>query len=44
MFKNNLDKLRSKMNENDIELAVITDDDNLYYFTGYLDALSPSTL
>ena len=39
MFKNNLDKLRSKMNENDIELAVITDDDNLYYFTGYHDFL-----
>ena len=39
MFKNNLDKLRSKMKENDIELAVITDDDNLYYFTGYHDFL-----
>ena len=39
MFKNNLDKLRSKMNENDIELSIITDDDNLYYFSGYLDFL-----
>jgi len=39
MFKNNLDKLRSKMNENDIELSIITDDDNLYYFTGYHDFL-----
>ena len=37
MFKNNLDKLRSKMNANDIELSIITDDDNLYYFTGYND-------
>ena len=39
MFKNNLDKLRSKMNENDIEISIITDDDNLYYFTGYHDFL-----
>jgi len=39
MFKNNLEKLRSKMNENDIELSIITDDDNLYYFTGYHDFL-----
>ena len=39
MFKNNLEKLRSKMKENNIELVVITDDDNLYYFTGYHDFL-----
>tara|TARA_B100001559_G_scaffold210905_1_gene176773 strand:- start:2321 stop:3475 length:1155 start_codon:yes stop_codon:yes gene_type:complete len=39
MFKINLDKLRNKMNENDIELSIITDDDNLYYFTGYHDFL-----
>ena len=39
MFKNNLLKLREKMNDNNIDLAVITDDDNLYYFTGYHDFL-----
>jgi len=39
MFKNNLLKLRQKMKENNIDLAVITDDDNLYYFTGYHDFL-----
>ena len=39
MFKNNLLKLKQKMNENNIDLAVITDDDNLYYFTGYHDFL-----
>ena len=39
MFKNNLLKLRKKMKENNIDLAVITDDDNLYYFTGYHDFL-----
>ncbi len=39
MFKNNLNKLREKMNEKNIDLAIITDDDNLYYFTGYHDFL-----
>jgi len=39
MFKNNLLKLREKMNENNIDLAIITDDDSLYYFTGYHDFL-----
>ena len=39
MFKKNLIKLRAKMKENNIDLAIITDDDNLYYFTGYHDFL-----
>ena len=39
MFKENLVKLRKKMNENDIDLAIITDDDSLYYFTGYYNFL-----
>ena len=39
MFKNNLNKLVKRMKENDIELALITDDDSLYYFTGYHDFL-----
>ena len=39
MFKNNLNKLREKMKENNVDLTVITDDDNLYYFTGYHDFL-----
>ena len=39
MFKNNLNKLVEKMKENKIDLAVITDDDSLYYFTGYHDFL-----
>ena len=39
MFRNNLNKLRAKMRENNIDLTVITDDDNLYYFTGYHDFL-----
>ena len=39
MFKNNLLKLRQKMKEDNIDLAVITDDDSLYYFTGYYNFL-----
>ena len=39
MFRNNLKKLKQKMSENNIDVAVITDDDSLYYFTGYHDFL-----
>ena len=39
MFKNNLNKLVERMKESKIDLAVITDDDSLYYFTGYHDFL-----
>ena len=39
MFRNNLLKLKEKMNENNIDLAITTDDDSLYYFTGYHDFL-----
>ena len=39
MFKNNLLKLKQKMKESNIDLAVITDDDSLYYFTGYYNFL-----
>ena len=39
MFKNNLLKLKQKMKESDIDLAIITDDDSLYYFTGYYNFL-----
>jgi len=39
MFKENLIKLKKKMNENNIDLSIITDDDSLYYFTGYYNFL-----
>ena len=39
MFKNNLNKLVERMKESNIDLAIITDDDSLYYFTGYHDFL-----
>ena len=39
MFKKNLLKLRKKMQDKNIDLAIITDDDSLYYFTGYYNFL-----
>ena len=39
MFKTNLEKLKQDLNKNNIDLAVITDDDSIYYFTGYFDFL-----
>ena len=39
MFEKNLFKLRKKMQDHDIDLAIITDDDSLYYFTGYYNFL-----
>ena len=42
MFKKNLEKLKQDLNNNNIDLAVITDDDSIYYFTGYYDFLHMS--
>ena len=42
MFKKNLEKLKQDLNNNNIDLAVITDDDSIYYFTGYFDFLHMS--
>ncbi len=39
MFKKNLSNLKKLLKENNIDLAVITDDDSLYYFTGYYNFL-----
>ena len=39
MFAENLQKLKKKMSENNIDLSIITDDDSIYYFTGYHDFL-----
>ena len=39
MFCDRLEKLRQKLQDNQIDIAVITDDDNIYYFTGYYDFL-----
>lgn len=42
MFKKNLESLRKSLQKNNIDLAVISDDDSLYYFTGYFDYLHMS--
>jgi Xaa-Pro aminopeptidase len=39
MFKSRINTLRSKLKEKKIDLAVITDDDSVYYYTGYYDYL-----
>ena len=39
MFRDNLNKLVERMKENNVDLTIITDDDSLYYFTGYHDFL-----
>ena len=39
MFQQRIDKLREKLIDKDIDLALITDDDSVYYYTGYYDYL-----
>ena len=39
MFQKRIDKLRKKLIDNDIDIALITDDDSIYYYTGYYDYL-----
>ncbi len=39
MFAKRLNTLRRHLNENNIDVAFITDDDSVYYYTGYYDYL-----
>ena len=39
VFENRLNKLKNKLLENDIDTAIITDEDNVYYLCGYYDYL-----
>ena len=39
MFTRRMDQLRARLREADIDCAMITDDDSVYYFTGYYDYL-----
>ncbi|MCP4979091.1 MAG: aminopeptidase P family protein [Gammaproteobacteria bacterium] len=39
MFKQHLDRLRIKLAESGMDVALITDDDSIYYFSGYYDYL-----
>ena len=39
MFKNRMNTFRAEMGEKGLDVALITDDDNVYYLTGYYDYL-----
>jgi len=39
MFEQHLQQLRAKLAESGIDVALITDDDSVYYYTGYYDYL-----
>jgi Xaa-Pro aminopeptidase len=39
MFEKNMNVFRQRLEKNDIDVALITDDDNVYYLTGYYDYL-----
>lgn len=39
MFERRIDALAERMRDAEIDLALITDDDSVYYFTGYYDYL-----
>ena len=39
MFSHRMETLRGELAERDIDVALITDDDSVYYFTGYYDYL-----
>ena len=39
MFKTRMDEFRRRLAAADMDVALITDDDNVYYLTGYFDYL-----
>ena len=39
MFSSRMQSLRKRLAESGIDVALITDDDNVYYLTGYYDYL-----
>ena len=39
MFESRLNELRRRMSKSDVDLALITDEDSIYYLTGYYDYL-----
>ena len=39
MFENRIKEFRKKLLLTDIDLALITDEDNVYYLSGYYDYL-----
>ena len=39
MFSNRIAQLKNRLGESGIHTALITDDDSVYYYTGYYDYL-----
>ena len=39
IFSERMDRLRYQLAKADVDVALITDDDSVYYFTGYYDYL-----
>ena len=39
MFAERMERLRVRLAEADVHVALITDDDSVYYFTGFYDYL-----
>ena len=39
MFEKRMDSLKKKLSNSNVQIALITDEDNIYYFTGYYDYL-----
>ena len=39
IFSQRINKLLKKMSEENLDVAIITDEDNVYYFSGYYDYL-----
>ena len=39
IYENRMNQLRSRMAESGLDVALITDDDNVFYLTGYYDYL-----
>lgn len=39
MFEHHLQRLQAQLTQADIDVAIITDDDSVYYYTGYYDYL-----
>ena len=39
MFEKRMENLKKKLSNSNVQIALITDEDNIYYFTGYYDYL-----
>ena len=39
MFAKRMNQLRKRLGKSDLDVALITDDDSVYYYTGYFDYL-----